>query len=147
MALPYLHCVGAFQGKQHYNPLIKVLLSITTIESTQSPSSTRCAILPFQGSKDQFPTSKDCEAFFKPLFIGTKLGDSLKMTTLTKAVSEGLKPQECEHGSSRNKPIIPCVPKNDKLQEDIETSASTIKLFFPHKVELRGSIWTSRTPE
>ena len=91
------------------------------------------------------PFPKGPRSFFKALFIGTKLGETLKKMTLSKAVPEGLKPQECECGSGRNKPPIPFIPEKDKLQEAVESGTSTIKLMLPGKVELQVSVWTSGT--
>ena len=75
------------------------------------------------------------------------MGETLKKMTLSKAVPKGLKPQECERGSVRNKPLIPYIPEKDKLQEAVESGTSTIKLMLPGKVELQVSIWTSGTQE
>ena len=80
------------------------------------------------------------QSFFKALFVGTKRGDTLKGMTLTKAVSQGLKPHKWERGSHRNKPPIPYIPEKDKLQEAIESGATTIKLLLRHKVEVRVSV-------
>ncbi len=90
---------------------------------------------------------KEPQSFFKALFIETKLGETLKKMTLSKAVPEGLKPQECECGSGRNKPPIPYIPEKDELQEAVESGTSMIKLTLPGKVELRVSVWTSSTQE
>ncbi len=65
---------------------------------------------------------------------------------MSKAVPKGLKPQECERGSSGVKPPIPYIPEKDDLQEAIESNAS-IKLTLPTKVELRVSVWSRGTPE
>ena len=54
---------------------------------------------------------------------------------MSKAVPEGLKPQECEQGSGWVKPPIPYIPEKDELQEAVESTAS-IKLTLPTKVEL-----------
>ena len=86
------------------------------------------------------------QSFFKALFIRTKLGDTLERIILTKVVTEGRKPQECERGSGHGKQS-PYVPEKDNLQEAIKTGASTIKLLLTHKVKLRASEWTSLTPE
>ena len=67
--------------------------------------------------------------------------------TLSKYVPKGFKPQECDHGSGRNKPQNPYILEKDKLQEAVETSAFTIMLMLWHKVELQVSGWTSGTPE
>ena len=65
---------------------------------------------------------------------------------MSKAVPEGLKPQECERGSGRVKPPIPYIPEKDDLSEAGESSA-TIKLMLPTKVELRVPVWSRGTPE
>ena len=75
------------------------------------------------------------------------MGETLKKMTLSKAVPKGLKPQECERGSGRNKPPIPYIPEKDELQEAVKSGTSTIKLTLPGKVELWVSIWTSSTQE
>jgi hypothetical protein len=65
---------------------------------------------------------------------------------MSKAVPDGLKPQECEQGSSRVKLPILYIPEKDELQEAVESTAS-IKLTPPTKVELRVSVWSCGTPE
>ena len=65
---------------------------------------------------------------------------------MSKAVPEGLKPQECERGSGRVKPPIPYIPEKDDLSEAGESSA-TIKLILPTKVELWVPVWSRGTPE
>lgn len=72
---------------------------------------------------------------FQSLFVGTKLGDTLKKTTLSKSVSKGLKLQECECGSRCNKPLIPYILEKDKLLQAVETGTSMIKLTLPHWVD------------
>ncbi len=64
-----------------------------------------------------------------------------------KVAPEGLKPQECKRNAGRSKPPIPCIPKKDDLQEAVESSANTLKLLLPHKVELRVPVWSKETPE
>ena len=83
---------------------------------------------------------------FKALFVGTPLGKALEYLKMSKAVPEGLKPQECERGSGRVKPPIPYIPEKDDLSEAGESSA-TIKLMLPTKVELRVPVWSRGTPE
>ena len=53
-----------------------------------------------------------------------------------KVAPEGLKPQECERNAGRSKPPIPYIPEKDVIQEAIDSSANTLKLTLPHKVEL-----------
>jgi hypothetical protein len=65
---------------------------------------------------------------------------------MSKAVLGGLKPQECERGSSRVKPPIPYIPEKDKLQEAVESTVS-FKLTLLTKVELQASVWSHSTPE
>jgi hypothetical protein len=60
--------------------------------------------------------------------------------TLTMADPGGLKPQEYECGSVCTKLLILYIPMKDKLEEMVETTATTFKLILPHNVELRGSI-------
>ena len=86
------------------------------------------------------------KSFFKALFVGTPLGRALENLKMSKAVPEGLKPQECERGSGRVRPPIPYIPEKDDLNEAVESNAS-IKLTLPTKVELRVSVWTRGTPE
>ncbi len=83
---------------------------------------------------------------FKSLFVWTPLGKALENLKMSKAVQEGLKPQECEHGSGWVKPPIPYIPEKDDLNETGESSA-TIKLTLPTKVELRVPVWSRGTPE
>ena len=54
-----------------------------------------------------------------------------------KAVPEGLKPQKCEKNAGTSKPPIPHIPEKDVIQEATDSSANTLKLTLPHKVELR----------
>ena len=83
--------------------------------------------------------------FFKALFVGTPLGTALRNTRMSKAVSDGLKPQECKQGSGRVKQPIPYIPEKDELQEAVDSTAS-IKLTLPTKVELQVSVWSRGTP-
>ena len=64
-----------------------------------------------------------------------------------KVVPEGLKPQECERNSGRSEPPIPYIPEKDVLQEAVDSSANTLKLTLPHKVELHVPVWSKGTPE
>ena len=63
---------------------------VTTTATTQSIDPP----LPRLEELALFP--KGPASFFKALIIGTNLGETLKKMTLSKAVPEGLKPQECE---------------------------------------------------
>ncbi len=64
-----------------------------------------------------------------------------------KVVPEGLKSQECERNAGRSKPPIQYIPKKDDLQEAVDSSTNTLKLLFPHRVELCVPVWSKRTPE
>ena len=64
-----------------------------------------------------------------------------------KVAPEGLKPQECERNSGRSRPPIPYIPKKDSIQEAVDSSANTLKLTLPHRVELRVLVWSEGTPE
>jgi hypothetical protein len=75
------------------------------------------------------------KSFYKAFFVGTPLGIALRNIKMSKAVPDGLKPQECEQGNSRVKPPIPYIPEKDELQEAVESMAS-IKLTLPTKMEL-----------
>ena len=80
------------------------------------------------------------------MFVWTPLGKALENLKMSKAVQEGLKPQECERGSGRVRPPIPYIPEKDDLNEAGESS-TTIKLPLSTKVELRVSVWSRGTPE
>ena len=65
------------------------------------------------------------KSFFQALFQGTPLGETLKKMPLSKALPEGLKHVECEHGiGSKNSPIH-YVPKQDSIQDVLETKKSS----------------------
>jgi hypothetical protein len=70
------------------------------------------------------------KSFFKALFVGISLGIALRNTKMSKAVPDGLKPQECERGSSRVQPPILYIPKKNELQEAGGGTAS-VKLPLP----------------
>ena len=65
----------------------------------------------------------------------------------TKVAPEGLKPQECKSKVGKSKPPIPYFPEKDVIQEAIDSSANTLKLTLPHKVELCIPVLTTVTPE
>jgi hypothetical protein len=93
------------------------------------------------------PVSSAPKSFFKALFICTRLGIALRRMSHAKVAPEGLKPQECERNAGRSKPPIPYIPEKDVLQEAVDSSANTLKLTLPHKVELRVPVWSKGTPE
>jgi hypothetical protein len=64
-----------------------------------------------------------------------------------KVAPVGLQPQKCERNTGRSKPTIPYIPEKDVLQESVDSSANTLKLTLPHKVELRIPVWSKGTPE
>ncbi len=61
---------------------------------------------------------------FKALFVGTPIKKAPENLKMNKAVPEGLKPQECERGSSQVRPPIPYIPEKDDLKEAMESNAS-----------------------
>ncbi len=85
------------------------------------------------------------EEFFKALFVGRCLGATAARMSHAKVAPEGLKPQECERNVDRSKPPIPCIPKKHNLQEVVESSANTLELTLPHKVELCVPVWSRGT--
>ena len=76
------------------------------------------------------------KSFFKALFLGTRLGKAATRMSHAKVAPEGLKPQECERNAGRSRPPIPYIPEKDVIQEAVDSSANTLKLMLPHKVEL-----------
>ena len=59
------------------------------------------------------------KSFFKSLFLGTKLGQALRIMSASKAVLKGLTNQECEKGNWKKHPPIPYMPIIDEVQEAI----------------------------
>ena len=59
-----------------------------------------------------------------------------KKMMLSKAVPDGLKPQECKRGNRCNYPPIPYVHEKDVLQEAMDATANTKKLALLDEVEL-----------
>ena len=64
-----------------------------------------------------------------------------------KVAPHGLKPHECEGNAGRSKPPIPYIPEKDVIEEAVDSSAHTLKLTLPHKVELHVPVWLKGTPE
>ena len=87
------------------------------------------------------PINRTLKSFFKALFIGTRLGATAARMSHAKAAPEGLRPEECKRNAGRIKPPVPYIPEKDILQEAVESSANTLKLTLPHKVELRVPVW------
>jgi hypothetical protein len=71
------------------------------------------------------------KSFFKPFFLGTKLGQALQVMSTSKAVPEGLKNQECEKGNKKKRPPIPYVPVVDEVQEAVSKGKD-----FSYKIKL-----------
>jgi len=94
--------------------------------------------------------NKTCERYTQELlqssFISTHLGTALGRLNHSKAIPDGLKPQECEQNAGQSKPHIPCIPVKDVIQEALDTTTNTLKLTLPHKVELRVPVWSQATP-
>ena len=80
-------------------------------------------------------------------FISTSLGAAAARISHAKVAPEGLKPQECKRNAGRSKHPIPYIPEKDDLQDAVESSANTLKLTLPHKVELCVPVWSKGTPE
>ena len=66
--------------------------------------------------KPVFPANGVPKSFFKAL-IGTHLGAALRRMSHSKAVPDGLKPQECKRNVAHSKPPIPYIPEKDVMQE------------------------------
>ena len=81
------------------------------------------------------------KSFFKSLFLGTCLGSLSIRMSHAEVAPERLKPQECKRNDGRSKPFIPYIPEKDDLQEAVDSSANTMKLLLPHKVELLVPVW------
>ncbi len=64
------------------------------------------------------------------------LSDAAIRMSHVKVAPEGLKPQECERNAGRRRPLIPCIPEKDIIQEVVDSSANTLKLMLPRKVGL-----------
>ena len=75
-------------------------------------------------------------SFSKAIFILGPTLEQPKKMMLSKAVPDGLEPQECERGSGCNKPTILYIPKKDELQEVVDATTQMIKLTLLGKEEL-----------
>ena len=67
--------------------------------------------------------------------------------SLSKAVPDGLKDQECERGRPRKRPPIPYVPTVDELQDSIVVQNRSLKLKLSDTTELRVPIYHAGSPE
>ena len=59
------------------------------------------------------------KSFFKSFFLGTKLEQALQVMSMSKAVPEGHKNQECKKGNRKKCPPIPYIPVVEEVQEAI----------------------------
>jgi len=85
------------------------------------------------------------KSFFKVFFQGTELGEILKKMLLSKAVPNGLKVLECEHGLGGKHSPICYITEKDPIQEvlEIKHQPTPLKLTLPSGSEMR---WASGTP-
>jgi hypothetical protein len=86
-------------------------------------------------------------SFFKALFIGTCLGAALKRMSHSMAVPDGLKPQECEWDAGWSRLSVCYIPEMDMIQEVMDSTANTLKLTLPQKVELCITVWSKGSPD
>jgi hypothetical protein len=88
------------------------------------------------------------KSFFKYFFLGTKLVQSLQVMSMSKAVSGGLKNQECEKWNRKECPPIPYVPVVDEVQEAIAKGKEySYKIKLPGKTKFSVPIWDTGTQE
>ena len=70
------------------------------------------------------------------------------MMSLTKAVPEGLKDQECKKGSCAKHPPIPYVPVVNPVQDLVNAKEPPMKIKLPDRTKkIQVPIWDSGTPE
>ena len=88
------------------------------------------------------------KSFFKPFFLGTKLGQALQVMSTNKAVPEGHKNQECEKRNRKKCPPIPYVPVVDEVQEAVSKGKDfSYKIKLPDKTKFSVPIWDTGTQE
>jgi hypothetical protein len=88
------------------------------------------------------------KSFFKSFFLRTKLRQALQGLSMSKAVPEGLKNQECKKGNRKKYPPIPYVPVVDKVQEVILKGKDfSYKIKFHDKTKFSVPIWDTGTQE
>ncbi len=88
------------------------------------------------------------KSFFKSFHLGTKLGQALQVMSMSKAVSKGLKNQECEKGNRKKHPPIHYVPMVDEVQEAISKGKEfSYKIKHPDKTKFSVPIWDTGTHE
>jgi len=86
------------------------------------------------------------KSFFKSLFLGTKLGQALRIMSASKSVPEGLKNQECEKGNRKKRPPISYVPVVNEVQEAIAKGKEySYKIKLPDKTKFSVPIWDTGT--
>ena len=68
--------------------------------------------------------------------------------SMSKAVPEGLKNQECEKGNRKKRPPIPYVPMVDEVQDAVNKGKEySYKIKLPDKTEFSVPIWDTGTQE
>ena len=91
---------------------------------------------------------RPAKSSFKAFFIGTELGQALRIMSANKSVPEGLKNQECEKGNQKKRPPIPYVPVVNEVQEAISKGKEySYKIKLPDKTEFSVPIWDTGTQE
>ena len=68
---------------------------------------------------------RSSDEFYQDPFHWDSLGTFLEKMMPSKAVPNGLKPQECEQGSGHNKPPILYISEKVELQKQVDSSANT----------------------
>ncbi len=79
------------------------------------------------------------------IFQGAELGEVIKRMLLSKAVPEGLKSVECEHGIGGKNSPIRYIPEKDFIQEALETKHQpmSFKLSLLSGSDMRMVRWAS----
>jgi hypothetical protein len=68
--------------------------------------------------------------------------------SMSKAVPDGLKNQECEKGNRKKRPPTPYVPMVDEVQEAVNKGKEySYKINLPDKTEFSVPIWDTGTQE
>jgi hypothetical protein len=68
--------------------------------------------------------------------------------SVSKAVLEGLKNQECEKGNRKKRPPIPYIPIVEEVQEAVNKGKEySYKIKLPDKTEFSVPIWDTGTQE
>jgi hypothetical protein len=87
---------------------------------------------------------------FKKLFLGTKLGEQLRVMSFAKSIPERLKWIGCERGVRGKNSPLHYIPEQDTMQDALKKSKKTtyFKLTLPNTGnELKVVIWVSGTTE